>query len=59
MAAGNDPMNLKKFGSGQSLQDMNDHIARIGYENLVKDTSLSWLATTFNPEEEPYQLMTN
>ncbi|WP_367366082.1 hypothetical protein [Pediococcus parvulus] len=55
----NDPMNLKRFGSGQSLQDVNDHIARIGYENLVKDTSLSWLATTFNPEEEPYQLMTN
>ncbi|GEL16121.1 hypothetical protein [Pediococcus cellicola] len=55
----NDPMNLKAFGSGLSLMDMNDRIARIGYENLVKDTPLSWLATTFNPEEEPYQLMTN
>ncbi|MBU7554065.1 hypothetical protein [Pediococcus ethanolidurans] len=55
----NDPMNLKKFGSVQSLQDMNDQIARVGYENLVKDSSLAWLATTFNPEEEPYQLMSN
>ncbi|GEN95953.1 hypothetical protein [Pediococcus ethanolidurans] len=55
----NDPMNLKKFGSVQSLQDMNDQIAHVGYENLVKDSSLAWLATTFNPEEEPYQLMSN
>lgn len=55
----NDPMHLKQFGSIQSLQDMNDAIARKGYENMVKDTPFSWLATTFNPEEEPYQLMSN
>ncbi|WP_412989515.1 hypothetical protein ACLJJ6_00430 [Pediococcus siamensis] len=55
----NDPLGLRDMNSNLDLQDMNDHIARIGYENLVKDTPLSWLATTFNPEEEPYQLMSN
>ncbi|AMV60470.1 Hypothetical protein ADU72_1040 [Pediococcus damnosus] len=55
----NDPMKLKQFGSNLSLEDMNDAIARKGYENIVKGTPLSWLATTFNPEEEPYQLMSN